>query len=167
MAIFGSRYLSCRLSGYLWCLSYHHSRRHEPSQPGAGARSPSRCTYNMGCLIRTRRCPSLYALLSRIRTTLYRGKGSTPAIPHPKGRETLVAFLLLISNLRQPVRIKYIPSLAFSLARRRSTMDKPIKPPGKNWARSFEIRQPQLKARRVRSIDWKRHEKNIYVKITL
>ena len=71
-----------------------------------------------------------------------------------------------MSDLGQPVRIKYIPSLAFSLARRRSTTDKLIGPPGKNWARSFEIRQPQLKVRRVRSIDWKRHKKNAYVKIT-
>ena len=56
--------------------------------------------------------------------------------------------------------------LTASLTLGHTAMDKPIKPPGKNWARSFEIRQPQLKARRVRSIDWKRHEKNTYVKIT-
>jgi hypothetical protein len=72
-----------------------------------------------------------------------------------------------MSDLRQPVRIKYIPSLAFTLARQRSTTtNNPIKPPGKNWARAFEKRHPELKARRVRSIDWKRYKKNIYVKIT-
>ena len=56
----------------------------------------------------------------------------------------------------------------FSVARQRSnvTTDKPIKPPGKNWARAFEKRHPELKARRVRSIDWKRHGNNIHVKIT-
>jgi len=80
--------------------------------------------------------------------------------------KALVTFLLLMSSLGQPVRIKYIPSLAFSLARRRSTPNKPIKPPGKNWARAFEKRQPEVKARRVRSIDWNRHEKFIYSKIT-
>jgi hypothetical protein len=80
--------------------------------------------------------------------------------------KALVTFLLLMSSLGQPVRIKYIPSLAFSIARRRSTPNKPIKPPGKNWARAFEKRQPELKARRVRSIDWNRHEKNIHNKIT-
>ncbi|XP_014553202.1 hypothetical protein COCVIDRAFT_80242, partial [Bipolaris victoriae FI3] len=53
----------------------------------------------------------------------------------------------------------------FSIARRRSTTtNKPIKPPGKNWARAFEKRHPELKARRVKSIDWKRHENNIYDK---
>jgi DDE superfamily endonuclease len=59
------------------------------------------------------------------------------------------------------VRIKHIPSLAFSVARRRST----IKPPGRNWAQAFEKRHPELKARRVRSIDWKRHGKNMNVKM--
>ena len=71
-----------------------------------------------------------------------------------------------MSNLGQPVRIKFIPSLAFSVARQRSTTDKPIKPPGKNWARAFEKRHPELKARRVRAIDWKRHGNNIHDKIT-
>jgi hypothetical protein len=68
-----------------------------------------------------------------------------------------------MSDLGQPVRIKYIPSLAFSIARQRSIV---TKPPNKNWPRAFEKRNPELKARRVRSIDWKRHEKNTYVKIT-
>lgn len=77
--------------------------------------------------------------------------------------KALVTFLLLMSNLRHPVRIKYIPSLAFSLARQRfTTVDKP---PGKNWARAFEKRHPELKARRVKSMDWKRHENNTYDKI--
>ncbi|EMD96399.1 hypothetical protein COCHEDRAFT_1086940, partial [Bipolaris maydis C5] len=63
------------------------------------------------------------------------------------------------------VRIKYVPTLAFSIARRWSTTtNKPIKPLGKNWARAFEKRHPELKARRVKSIDWKRYENNIYDK---
>ena len=73
-----------------------------------------------------------------------------------------------MSDLGQPVRVKYIPSLAFSIAGQRSFVitDYPIKPPNKNWPRAFEKRNPELKARRVRAIDWKRHENNIYVKIT-
>ena len=39
------------------------------------------------------------------------------------------------------------------------------KPSGKNWAQAFEKRHSELKARRVRLIDWKRHENNKYVKI--
>jgi hypothetical protein len=59
-----------------------------------------------------------------------------------------------------------MPLLAFSVARQRPTRNKPIKPPGKNWARAFEKRHPELKARRVRAIDWKRHGNNIHDKIT-
>jgi hypothetical protein len=71
-----------------------------------------------------------------------------------------------MSSFGQPVCIKYIPTLAYSIARRRSTASKPIKPPGINWPRAFEKRHPELKARRVRSIDWKRHETQIYDKVT-
>lgn len=78
----------------------------------------------------------------------------------------LVKFLLLMSSLGQPVRIKYLRSLAFSIARQRSTKNKSIKRPGKNWPRAFEKRHPELQARRVRSIDWKRHGSNIHEKIT-
>jgi hypothetical protein len=79
----------------------------------------------------------------------------------------MVKFLLLMSSLGHPVRIKFLPSLAFSIARRRSsvTTNDPIKPPGKNWPRAFEKRHPELKARRVKTMDWKRHENNIYYKM--
>ncbi|XP_014550508.1 hypothetical protein COCVIDRAFT_58152, partial [Bipolaris victoriae FI3] len=57
--------------------------------------------------------------------------------------------------------------LAFCIARQRS--DDPtknaLKAPNKNWSRAFERRHPELKARRVRPIDWKRHDKNIYNKV--
>lgn len=79
--------------------------------------------------------------------------------------KAIVKFLLLMSNIGPPVRIKFISSLAFSLARQRSTTTKPAKPPGKNWPRAFEKRYPELKARRVRSIDWKRHGNNIREKV--
>lgn len=64
------------------------------------------------------------------------------------------------------MRVKYIPYLALSIARQRSTANELIKPPGKNWARAFEKRHLEFKARRVMAIDWKRHEVNIHDKIT-
>lgn len=69
--------------------------------------------------------------------------------------KALVTFLLLMSDLGQFVRVKYIPSLAFSVARQRSivTTNDLVKPPNKNWSRAFEIRHPELKARRVRALD--------------
>jgi hypothetical protein len=65
------------------------------------------------------------------------------------------------------VQIKYIPSLAFCIACQRSnnpTKNAP-KAPDKNWSRTFQRQHPKLKARRVRPIDWKRHNKNIYNKM--
>jgi hypothetical protein len=79
--------------------------------------------------------------------------------------KALVKFLLQMSSLGQPVRIKYLRSLAFSIARQRSTKNKPMKSPGKNWPRAFEKRHPEVQARRVRSIDWKRHGNNTHEKI--
>lgn len=82
----------------------------------------------------------------------------------PDEDKAVIRFLLLMSNLGQPVRIKFIPSLAFCVARKR-LKNKPIKPPGKNWARGFEKRHPELEAKTVRAIDWKRHGNDIYDKI--
>jgi hypothetical protein len=79
--------------------------------------------------------------------------------------KALVKFLLLMSDLGQPVRIKFVRSLARSIACRRSAKNIPIKPPGKNWPQAFEKRHPELQARRVRSIDWNRHGRNIREKI--
>src|SRR5215469_9836255 len=66
----------------------------------------------------------------------------------PSEEKAIVKFLLQMSDLGQPVRIKYIPSLAFSIASQRST-NKPPKPPGRNWVRSFLRRHPALKARKA------------------
>ncbi|KAF2812822.1 uncharacterized protein BDZ99DRAFT_555658, partial [Mytilinidion resinicola] len=79
--------------------------------------------------------------------------------------KALVKFILLMSNLGHPVRIKFMRQLAFNVARHRST-NKPIKPPGINWPRAFEKRHPELKAKRVRAMDWKRHDSHIYDKVT-
>ena len=80
----------------------------------------------------------------------------------PCEEKAVVNFVLHMSEFGQRVRIKHIPSLAFSIARQRST-NKPPKPPGKNWARGFEKRHPELKARRMRALDWDRY--NIYDKV--
>ena len=68
--------------------------------------------------------------------------------------KALASYLLLMSELGQPVRIKHIPTLAYSLAQRRATETcKPKKPPGKDWARSFEKRSTKLTSSKVHSID--------------
>ena len=70
-----------------------------------------------------------------------------------------------MSTLGTPIRIKYIPSIAFTVACGRPEPDRPLRPPGKNWAKSLEKRHPEIKARKVKALDWDRHEKNIFTKI--
>ncbi len=55
--------------------------------------------------------------------------------------------------------MKFILSLAFSLTHQRPPSDRPQKPPGRNWAKALERRYSVLQARRVRPLDWNRHEK--------
>lgn len=84
---------------------------------------------------------------------------------NPYETRAVIQFLLQMSNVGQPVRIKYIPSIAFLATRHRPIQDRPSKPPGRNWAKALEKRNPELKARRVKALDWNRHERNIYEKI--
>jgi hypothetical protein len=71
-----------------------------------------------------------------------------------------------------PVPIKYLRSLAFVIARQRSSVfqapssDEKIKPPGKNWPQAFNKRHPELNSKKVKALDWNRHDNNIYDKIT-
>lgn len=83
----------------------------------------------------------------------------------PYEEKAMIDFILQMSALGTPVRIKYISSIAFTVARGRPEHDRPQKPPGKNWAKALEKRHPELKAKRVKALDWDRHEKNIYPKI--
>ena len=69
------------------------------------------------------------------------------------------------SELGHPVRIKFLPSIAFSVARQRSSVKKPNKPPGQKWARCFAKRHSEIKARTVKPVDWNRHEKYTYGKM--
>jgi hypothetical protein len=84
----------------------------------------------------------------------------------PYEEDIVVEFLLQMSDLGQPVRMKLIPSIAFSVTRQRTVADRPLKPPGRNWAKALENRHPELQARRVKPLSWDRHEKNIYGKVT-
>jgi len=62
----------------------------------------------------------------------------------------IVEFLLQMKDLGQPVRMKYIASIAFSATRQRPLADSPLKPPGVNWAKVLERRRPELIARKAR-----------------
>jgi len=81
----------------------------------------------------------------------------------PCEENAIVKFLLQMENLGQPVRIKYLPSLAFSITRQRPTSNRPVKLPSKKWAQAFQKRHPELKSKRFRALDWNRY--NIYDKV--
>ncbi|KAK0951039.1 hypothetical protein LTS01_025397 [Friedmanniomyces endolithicus] len=72
--------------------------------------------------------------------------------------------MLRMSALGQLVRIKHVPCIALSATRHRPASDRPLKLSGKNWAKALEKRHPELQAKRVKALDWHRHEKNIYAK---
>ncbi|KAF2650904.1 DDE-domain-containing protein [Lophiostoma macrostomum CBS 122681] len=108
------------------------------------------------------------------RTTLwYRAKGRPSRRTKAQGQQYLTPLeekgfaqhLIRAANFGLPWRIKDIPSLAFSIARRRSPA-KAIKPPNKNWPQAFAKRHPELARRKHRAMDWNRHDKNIYDKAT-
>jgi hypothetical protein len=62
----------------------------------------------------------------------------------PWEEDVLIKYLLQMSNLGQPVRMKFIPSIAFRVTRHRPTTDRPLKPPGRNWTKALEKRYPEL-----------------------
>jgi hypothetical protein len=70
-----------------------------------------------------------------------------------------------------PIPVKFLYSLAQVIARQRSSAfhipltDDAVKPPGKNWPQGFYRRHPELKSRRVKALDWSRHDYNIYNKV--
>jgi hypothetical protein len=70
----------------------------------------------------------------------------------PSEENALVKFVLQTAALGSPVRIKDIPPLAFSIARRRSPT-KAIKPPNKNWPQAFAKRHPELSRRTTKAMD--------------
>ena len=83
----------------------------------------------------------------------------------PVEETALSDFLLQRSGLSDPMRIKHLPELAFRATRHRPPSERPSKPLGKNWARAFQKRHLELQAKRVRALDWNRHDKNIREKV--
>lgn len=54
--------------------------------------------------------------------------------------------------------VKYVCSIAFSLACKRDPDARPSHPPNKNWPQSLYKRNPKLAASRRQAIDWKRFD---------
>jgi len=92
-------------------------------------------------------------------TTLYHRDRGRPSVEDkargqqylkPYEEDVVVKYLLQMSDLGQSIRMKFIPFIAFRVTRHRPTTDRPLKPPGRNWAKALEKRHPELIARRVK-----------------
>lgn len=88
----------------------------------------------------------------------------------PQEEKALVAYALRMSRNGFPIPVKFLRSLAYVIARQRSSAfylraNDAVKPPGKNWPQGFYKRHPELKSRRVKALDWSRHDHNIYNKV--
>jgi hypothetical protein len=83
----------------------------------------------------------------------------------PWEEDVVVKYLLQMSDLGQLIRMKFIPSIDFSVTCKRPQADRPLKPLDRNWAKAFENCHPVLQARRVKPLNWDCHEKNIYRKV--
>lgn len=75
---------------------------------------------------------------------------------HPYEEKAVSDFLTQAGTLGRPVRIKYIPALAFSATRHRPESDRPPKSPHCNWAKRFEKRRTEFVARKNKPQDWNR-----------
>jgi hypothetical protein len=71
-----------------------------------------------------------------------------------------------------PLPVKFLRDLALVIVRQRTSIfqipatdDDGIRPPGENWPQAFYKRHPELKAIRIKALDWERHEHNIYEKV--
>ncbi|KAF1967811.1 hypothetical protein BU23DRAFT_372845, partial [Bimuria novae-zelandiae CBS 107.79] len=82
---------------------------------------------------------------------------------YPYEENAVSDFLTRSAALGQPVRVKYMPAIAFSATRHRPEADRPLKPPHYNWAKRFETRRTELIARTNKPQDWNRY--NIYDKV--
>ena len=78
----------------------------------------------------------------------------------PADEKALVDFLLRISTGGSPIRIKYIPSLAFCIAHRRVS-NWPTELPSKDWPQASRRRHPETKSRNNKSMAWERHNRTV------
>lgn len=89
----------------------------------------------------------------------------------PQEEQALLEYVLRLADNGYPLPVKFLRSLALIIVRQRSSIFQITDPglevrhPGKNWPEGFYRRHPQLKARRLRAIDWKRDGRQIEDKV--
>jgi hypothetical protein len=66
------------------------------------------------------------------RQRLIKEKAQSQQYLTPWKEDVIIKFVLQMSDLGQPIQIKFIPLIAFSVTSQRPKADRPLKPPGKN-----------------------------------
>ena len=100
-----------------------------------------------------------------------RDKAANQQYLTPREEKTLLEYVLRMSERGYSLPVKFLRPLALVIARQRCstfqvpTIDGDVRPPGKNWPQGFYKRHPQLKAKRVKALDWARHDHNIHDKV--
>lgn len=90
----------------------------------------------------------------------------------PQEEKAVVDYALRMSSKGWPVPVKLLRSIALVIRRHRDSVfhissdDDGLQPPGKNWPQGFYKRHPELKAVKVKALDWKRHDHSIFDKVT-
>lgn len=72
---------------------------------------------------------------------------------YPYKEDAVVDFVLQSSALGFPIRMKYLPAIAFSATRHRPKADRPLKPSHINWVKPFERRRPEIVGKKNRPQD--------------
>jgi hypothetical protein len=125
-----------------------------------------------------------YAIQSRSTgipaSTLWRRANSRPSLADkaanqqyltPQEEQALVEYVLRLADNGYPLPVKFLRSLAVVIVRQRSSIFQArdpslkVRPPGKNWPQGFYRRHPQLRACRLRAINWKRDDRQIEDKV--
>jgi hypothetical protein len=79
----------------------------------------------------------------------------------PLEEKALVKYLLRMSSNGYPLPVHMLRSPANDRPTRKIANS-----PGKNWPQAFYKRHPELKPKRVKALDWKRHDDIIHSKVT-
>jgi hypothetical protein len=89
----------------------------------------------------------------------------------PPEEDALADYVLRMARNGYPLPVKFLRSLAWLIVRQRSSIfqlpptDDEIPPPGHSWYQGFLKRHHEVKARRAKALDWKRHDHHIYDKV--
>lgn len=85
----------------------------------------------------------------------------------PQEEKALVAYVLQCAENGFPLPVKALRRLAWLIKHRglatslMTETDEAPQPPGKNWPQGLYARHPELRARRLKAIDWTRADENV------